>query len=71
VGCKTHSHSDAVTATAGLKPYPLDKCIVSDEPLEGKTYTFVRDGQELKLCCKDCLAEFEKDPRKYMAKLSR
>ena len=70
-GCKTDSHSSAMTATAGVKPYPLNKCIVTDDALEaGKAYTFVRDGQEIKLCCKDCLADFEKDPKKYMAKLN-
>jgi hypothetical protein len=69
-GCKTENHSGATAATAGVKPYPLHKCVVSDEAIEaGKAYTFVRDGQEVKLCCKDCLAEFDKDPRKYMAKL--
>jgi len=71
-GCKSDGHSSAVTTTsAGVQPYPLKKCIVTDEELEpGKAYTFVRDGREIKLCCKDCLADFDKDPKKYMAKLS-
>ena len=71
VSCKTEDHSQAMTASTGVKPYPLKKCIVTDEELEaGKAYTFVRDGQEIKLCCKDCLADFDKDPKKYMAKLN-
>jgi len=71
-GCKTAEHSSSATASAGVKPYPLTKCVVSDEAIEpGKAYTFVRDGQEIKLCCKDCLADFDKDPQKYMAKLNR
>ena len=46
---------------AGVKPYPLDKCVVSNEAFEhGKPYTFVHQGQEVKLCCKDCLADFNK-----------
>ena len=70
LGCKSDSRSSAAAATGG-KPYPLTKCVVSEEPLDaGKTYTFVRDGQEVKLCCKDCLPEFEKDPKKYMAKIN-
>ena len=69
-GCKTEEHSIAATSGAGVKPYPLKTCVVSGEPIEaGKAYTFVRDGQEIKLCCKDCLAEFDKNPAKFMAKL--
>lgn len=54
------------------KPYPLDKCIVSDEKLGemGKPYVFVNDGQEIKLCCKSCLKDFNKDKAKYMKKLA-
>lgn len=65
-GCKTASHD-----TASARPYPLEKCVVSGEPFEhGKPYTFVRNGQEVKLCCKDCLAEFNKNPDKFMAKIN-
>jgi len=71
-GCSSnhHDHSGHTHATAAAKPYPLDKCIVSDEGFDhGKPYTFVHEGQEIKLCCKDCLADFQKDPAKYLAKL--
>jgi hypothetical protein len=78
-GCKSSNPAPSVaasptaapTSTAAVKPYPLTKCIVSDEALDSsKSYTFVRDGQEIKLCCKDCLADFDKDPAKYLAKLT-
>jgi YHS domain-containing protein len=70
-GCKTHEAPSVATASSGVKPYPLQKCVVSGEAIEpAKAYTFVRDGQEIKLCCKDCLAEFDKDPQKYMAKIN-
>jgi hypothetical protein len=26
----------------------------------------VKDGQEVKLCCKDCIKDFNKDPQKYL-----
>ena len=71
-GCASdgHDHSGHSHGTAAAKPYPLNKCIVTDEAFEhGKPYTFVHDGQEIKLCCKDCLADFKKDPAKYLAKL--
>ena len=55
------------------KPYPLDKCIVSDEKLGAdpamKTYAFTHEGQEIKLCCKSCQKDFNKNPAKYLKKL--
>lgn len=53
------------------KPYPLDKCIVTDEKLgeHGKPYVFTHEGQEIKLCCKDCLKDFKKEPAKYTKKI--
>jgi len=54
------------------KPYPLEKCVVSNEKLGGdmgKPYVFTHEGQEIKLCCKSCLKDFKKDPAKYLAKI--
>lgn len=53
------------------KPYPLEKCIVSDEKLGemGKPFVFTYEGQEIKLCCKSCQKDFKKDPAKYVKKL--
>ena len=54
------------------KPYPLDKCIVSDEKLGemGKPFVFTYEGQEFKLCCKSCQKDFKKEPAKYVKKLA-
>ena len=57
---------------AKAKPYPLKTCVVSDEPLggdHGEPYTFVHEGQEIKLCCKPCLKDFNKEPAKYLKKI--
>ncbi len=53
------------------KPYPLEKCIVSDEKLGemGKPYVFTHEGREIKLCCKSCLKDFNKEPAKYLKKI--
>jgi hypothetical protein len=55
------------------KPYPLDKCIVTGEKLgadpDMKPHTFTVDGQEVKLCCKSCLKDFNKNKAKYMTKI--
>jgi len=52
-------------------PYPLTACIVSGEALGsmGAPVVFVRDGRELKACCKGCIKSFDKDPARYLKKL--
>jgi hypothetical protein len=46
-------------STEGLRPYPLEVCIVSGAKLgsHGDPYIFGFGGQEDKLCCKGCLEE--------------
>ena len=54
------------------KPYPLKTCIVSGEKLDGemgKAYLFTYQGREIKLCCKSCLKDFDKEPSKYLKKI--
>ena len=56
---------------AKVKPYTLKTCVVSDEKLGemGKPYVFTHEGREIKLCCKNCLKDFKKDPKKYVKKI--
>lgn len=58
---------------AKAKPYPLETCIVSDEKLGemGEPFAFVHEGQEIKLCCKPCQKDFNKNPKKYLKKLEK
>jgi len=55
------------------KPYPLDTCVVSDEKIGAdpgmKPYAFTHEGREIKLCCKGCLKDFNKDKAKYVKKI--
>ena len=62
----------AESKTEKPKPYPLQTCLVSGEKLGGdmgKPYVFVHQGREIKLCCKSCLKQFNKEPAKYIKKL--
>ena len=70
IGCKTHDNMHRSGAAMSDSSYPLTKCVVSNEALGDKPYVFTHNGQTVKLCCKDCLADFNKDPEKYMAKLN-
>lgn len=58
-------------AEAKAKPYPLKTCLVSDEKLGemGDPYVFKHEGQEIKLCCKSCQKDFNKNTAKFMKKL--
>jgi hypothetical protein len=59
---------DAKTPT----PDKLATCPVSGDKLGGDMggpYVFTYKDQEVKLCCKSCKKDFDKDPEKYMAKI--
>ena len=55
------------------RPYPLKTCVVSDEEIGKdpgmKPHVFTHQGQEVKLCCKSCLKDFNKEPAKYLKKI--
>jgi YHS domain-containing protein len=55
-------------ADSKAKPDLLPTCPVSGEKLGdmGKPFTFVYKDQEVKLCCKGCKKDFDKDPEKYI-----
>jgi len=56
---------------AKLKPYTLKTCPVSGDKLGemGDGYTFSYKDREIKLCCKDCLKDFNKNPAKFVKKI--
>jgi hypothetical protein len=62
------------SASTKAKPYTLKTCPVSGETLGGdmgKPYVFEQNGREIKLCCKDCLKDFKKDPAKYIKQIEK
>ena len=58
-------------AQANPKPDKLTTCPVSGDKLGemGKPYVFEYKGQEVKLCCKSCRKDFDKNPEKYLKKI--
>jgi|SRR6516162_265197 YHS domain-containing protein len=52
-------------------PDKLTTCPVSGDKLGemDKPFVFEYKGREVKLCCKDCKKDFDKDPAKYMKKI--
>ena len=69
--CGAGVAADKATTAKAAKPYPLDTCVVSGEKLGGMgdAFVFVQDGREIKLCCKSCKKDFDKDTKKFVAKV--
>ncbi len=63
----TFALADSTTPKGVPKDYPLNKFVVSDEPLgeHGKVVKVSHGGTDVYLCCKDCVKDFNKDPEKY------
>jgi len=55
------------------KPYTLKTCSVSDEKLGdmGDPFVFTHEGREIKLCCKSCKKDFDKDSAKFIKKIEK
>ncbi|GIK18476.1 MAG: hypothetical protein DYG93_11725 [Leptolyngbya sp. PLA2] len=55
--------------------YPLETCVVSDEPLkeDGRDVAteVVFNNRLVRLCCRSCVKEFRADPRALMKKLDK
>ena len=69
-GKPDHGPGEHGTATKG-DDYPLKTCLVSDEDLESMGGAFVHkhEGVTVKFCCEGCVEDFQKDPKKFLAKL--
>lgn len=49
--------------------YPLTTCVVSGDKLGGgmgEPVKFNYNGREIRFCCQGCIAEFKKNPEKYL-----
>lgn len=68
---KTGYMKKLAEAEAKAKPYPMKTCLVTGEGFDhGKPYVFAYEDQQIKLCCKDCLKDFKKNPAMQMKKLA-
>jgi YHS domain-containing protein len=64
--------TNAPSAKDAVKPYPIDRCILCGMKVNGShAYSFVHQGQEIKLCSKDEREEFERHAEKYLKKIAR
>jgi hypothetical protein len=61
----------APSNSMSVKQYAADTCVVTDNKLGsmGTPITKVYGDQEVKFCCKPCIAKFEKEPQRYLKKI--
>jgi hypothetical protein len=64
-----------VNSAAAVAAYPLTKCVVSGDKLEDGdmgppiNHVYKQDGKPdrlVRLCCKGCVKDFNKNPEKYL-----
>ena len=60
----------ANSLTAESEPSPVNThCAVERENAIDARVSIWHDGRAIGFCCKDCVKDFRKDPRKYLADL--
>jgi len=61
----------AATATGRTKPYPLKTCLVTETGLHsmGSPVSKTYGDQQIKFCCRPCIAKYEENPERYNVKL--
>ena len=62
---------DEGVVKAQKESYPLKTCAISGEELgsAGDPFELVYGTRLVRLCCKDCIKEFQKEPAKFMAQV--
>ena len=53
-----------------LEHYPIETCVVSDEPLGDQPVDYIYRNRLVRFCCKGCRGDFLKDPDAYLTKLN-
>jgi YHS domain-containing protein len=73
-GCMTSKPADttavgpATQASATAKPINTHCAVDKGDEIDPKV-TYLYNGQVIGFCCEKCVAEFKKDPEKYMKDL--
>lgn len=60
---------DAAMIEAKVASYPVDKCLVSGEPLGDKPVNMMYGTELVRFCCNDCVKGFERKPHAFLSKL--
>jgi len=61
---------DKAYIDAQLKDYPLDTCLIRGEELGTSPVSVLHGLQLVQLCCRNCAAQFAKDPAPALKKLA-
>jgi YHS domain-containing protein len=71
-GCATNKPAEVTVAgpatQASAKPINMHCAVDKGDDIDPKV-TYLYNGQVIGFCCEKCIAEFKKDPEKYMKDL--
>jgi YHS domain-containing protein len=68
VGCTSPAEKGPSNSPAAVSSVPVNKyCPVDPTSAIDPKVTYMYNGKTYGFCCKDCIAEFKKDPAKYAA----
>ena len=64
---------DATVSSTQGKSYPLQKCVVSNEPLDsmGKPKDVVIAGRLIRICCSSCAKKLDKTPSSFISAIDK
>ena len=68
---QSQESADGAAIRKQLPSYPVNKCLVSDEPLDamGEPIDYLHEGRLVRFCCKGCVKQFKKDPQAVLAQI--
>mgnify|MGYP003625555365 CR=1 FL=1 len=75
---KVSDETDAAWLAHARADYPLNSCMVSGDEFDGgpmgQPIDFIyrqpgKDDRLIRMCCKDCIRDFRKDPEKYLKEI--
>ncbi len=61
-------HASVDQVQAAVAPAEQTTCPVRGDPIDKSVFTEYQ-GKKVYFCCNSCIAEFQKDPQKYIARL--
>jgi len=67
---KAMAKLDAAYIAKQEKSYPLTKCPISDEDIGDKPVKLLYGTTLVEFCCKDCVKDFNKEPKVALAKIA-
>ncbi len=71
IGLLASAEADGADDASAGDPYPLPNCVILEEPLDKRAKVLEHLGQEVRVCCRECADEFDKNFHNWMAVINQ